>query len=108
MGPPNHPLSQSWGHLRFLCKAFLVFVAVLTIALLFKDVSKPVDEARAAVYARWWAAPLLFIVFLPFYLMYELIRYKLWQEIEAQQPDPRKRVQRPGGPPKRVRRRLNP
>lgn len=91
MGPPNHPLNQPWGHVRFAAKSFLVFVAITTIVLLFKDVSKPIDQARQLVYDRWWALPLLFAGFLPFYLIFEVVRYKLWQDIEERHPDPRRK-----------------
>lgn len=102
MGPPDHPLSRPWGHVRFIAKAFVVFVAIMTVVLLFKDISKPIDDARAAIYSRWWGAPLLFLVFLPFYLIYEVVRFQLWREIEKRQPDPQRRpVKRPGAPPAR-------
>lgn len=90
MGPPNHPLLQSWGYARFTIKAFIVFVGIMTITLLFKDISKPIDDARLAIYSRWWGAPLLFFVFLPFYMMYEIVRYRLWGDICETQPDPRR------------------
>lgn len=101
-GPPDHPLNQPWRHVRFIAKAFIVVVATMTVTLLFKNISKPVDEARAAVYARWWGAPLLFVAFVPPYLVYELVRFRLWRARDRAHPDPcRRPAKRPGGPPPR-------
>lgn len=75
-----------------------MFAGVMGLCLLFKDVSKPIDTARAIVYERWWAAPLLYFLFLPFYLMYEIVRYRLWSDIETLHPDPRQQGSRPQRP----------
>ena len=88
MPQSDSSLLESFPHTRVLWKAGVAFLGILAAIQVLAGWWPPAEAARAAVFAEFWAVPLLFIGFYVVALLYECVIRVYRQELESMRSDP--------------------